>query len=234
VPRFREYGELLELPLDELRTIAGGNGDAAERLWAAWALGMRHDGSAVQVARDRARRDPAPGVRANMAILLVSHGERSAAATLAKHDPEPLVRASACRSLARVVSAGDDALIDLLVAALGTERSPDVRAAIIDGASAGPPPPLREAIARRLNDEEEEVRAVAVQALLGWRVPDAPLPAALRDRWPVETSTALRDEIVRAWVAIEGSASVLHDCAGRPSAEVVIILNCLRRAKILI
>jgi hypothetical protein len=226
VAHYRELRELIELPTDTLRAIARG-ADAPERLWAAWALALRHDVAARTIARDLARGDPAPGVRAQMAIVLVAHGERDAAVVLARHDPEPLVRASACRCLARTLASDDGLLTDVLVSALQTDPSAQVRAAVVNGLRDDRPTRLDAACVGALSDADDEVRAQVVEALVRWHPAGAPLRPELREHWLREAKASTRDAILRAWVDAEGAASLLRGVEPRSARAAVHVIEFL-------
>jgi len=100
--RFERYADLTALETPELRALLAGRGDAPQRVWAAWALAVKHAVDAGTAIVDRAANEPAEGVRAHLALLLVAHGDRDAAVALAVGDPSPTVRAAAYRCLARV------------------------------------------------------------------------------------------------------------------------------------
>jgi hypothetical protein len=234
VARFAGFAELLEVGDDELRALIDSGGDAPERLWAVWALALRRDQGVVGVARDLSRGDPSPGVRAHMALILVAHGERAAAATLARLDPEPLVRASACRNLARVAGPRDADLHGLLATAMRSDPSSEVRAAVADGLGDDAPEALRAACVDQLHDPDEDVRATAVSALLRQGGDRLALPKPLRDRWAAEPSPRVRGAILRAWLDAEGPAAMLRDAAARPAREVILVIDAIDEARVAI
>ena len=209
---FRDFREVLELDEARLRTLAAGD-DAPERLWAVWALALRQHPDAAALARAAAGHDPSPGVRAHMALLLVSNGELHAARVLARRDPESLVRAAACRSLARTADPRDAATQELLASAMRTDSASDVHVAIADGLRTDASEGLWRACVDRRADTDDAVRGTVVDAMLRrWR-PEAPLPPELRERIVEEPAASLRATVLRAWVGAQGLSAVLRQLA---------------------
>jgi hypothetical protein len=220
---FGEFREVLELDEARLRELAGGD-DAPERLWAVWALALRQHPDAAALALAAAGRDPSPGVRAHMALLLVSHGERDAARVLARHDPDSLVRAAACRHLARTADPGDEATQELLAWAMRADPASDVHVAIADALRVDASDTPWRACADRRADRDEVVRETVIDALLRrWRS-GTPLPMDLRERVVEEPAASLRAKVLRAWVAAEGVSAVLRQLA---TSDVRGVVNAL-------
>jgi hypothetical protein len=227
VPDFRE---LLEADEGLLRDLVRFEGDALERVWAAWSLALRHDASLLDVVRQAAKVDPSPGVRAHMALLLVAHGELDAAMALARGDPDELVRASACRHLARVAKPDDTQLQELLETAMRSEPSSAVRAAIADGVRFDASAPVWRACVDRLLDPDEEVRANVIEAMLRRHAPRDPFPLELTARATTEESPRLRVTILRAWANAEGGPGILSTLTALPTPDVVRMLLALQEA----
>jgi hypothetical protein len=68
----------LALDVATLRELLAADDDAPARLWAAWALALRHHAELGGVLDHAAHREPAAGVRAHLAVLLVGHGDLAA------------------------------------------------------------------------------------------------------------------------------------------------------------
>jgi len=158
--KFRAFREVIELDDGSLRSLLT-SGEAPERVWAAWALGLRRFGELPAITRH----EPSPGVRRHLVIVLLGLGERDAVAAMLANDPDPYVRASACLHLARVVARDDDSLVDLLVSRAGLDSSALVRVALAQGASADSPKRIEDALATMLEDGDREVRLATVDAL---------------------------------------------------------------------
>ncbi len=132
-------------------------GDGVERVWAAWALGLRLGTQAVPALRDALRRCPFPGTRRHLLIVLAGFGERSILRGFASGDEDPDVRMTACRYLARIAP-GDDAVRRFILERLFKDPSPDVRLSILEEGgdiltSLGP-----DERARLMADPDESVR----------------------------------------------------------------------------
>lgn len=132
-------------------------GDEVERVWAAWALGLRLGTQAVPELRDSLRQCPFPGTRRHLLVVLAGFGERSTLCGVASGDADPYVRTTACRYLARIAQ-NDDAVRRVLLERLFKDPSPDVRLAILEEgggilASLGP-----DERARIMADPDESVR----------------------------------------------------------------------------
>jgi len=95
-------------------------GEPAERVWAAWALGLLHDEAFARDLRATAAEEPHPGVRRHLIIILAGAGEHRSVLTMAAHDPDERVRATALQYLARLARPGDDEATDLLARTLAT------------------------------------------------------------------------------------------------------------------
>jgi hypothetical protein len=224
VQRFRDFREVLELDEARLRSLAAGE-DAPERLWAVWALALRQHPDAAALARAAAGRDPSPGVRAHMALVLVSNGELHAARVLARRDPDSLVRAAACRSLARTADPHDDATQELLASAMRTDSASDVHVAIADGLRTDASEGLWRACVDRRADVDDAVRRTVIDAMLRrWR-PENVLPPELRERIVEEPAACLRAAVLRAWVGAQGLSAVLHQLAVDDVRGVVNVLD---------
>jgi hypothetical protein len=219
--RPQSFRDLLELHERQVRDLVDGEGDAPERLWAAWVLALRHDSDVLRIVRQAAAGDPSPGVRAHMALLLVANGELSAATTLAMTDSSDLVRASACRHLARVAKAHDLRLQELLEAAMRADLSANVHSAIADALRLDASEGVWRACVARLGDPDEEVRANVIEALLRRHAAGEALSPTLKSHATIEESSRLRSTILRAWVCAEGRPGVIGALAARPVSEIL-------------
>ena len=223
--RPQSFRDLLELHERQLRDLVDGEGDAPERVWAAWVLALRHDRDVLRIVRQAAAGDPSPGVRAHMALLLVAHGELSAATTLAMTDSSDLVRAAACRHLARVAKANDLRLQEVLEAAMRADLSANVHSAIADAMRLDASEGVWRACVARLGDPDEEVRANIIEALLRRHAAGEALSPTLKSHATIEESSRLRSTILRAWVCAEGRPAVIGALAVRPVPEILCALQ---------
>lgn len=144
---------------------------------------------------------------------------------MAHGDPDEFVRASAFRYLARVASADDAALQDLIASAMRADASPAVCAAIADGLRADACEAAWVACGERLSDASAEVRENVVDAFIRRHRAGAPFPVELKTHATAEERERLRATILSAWGQAEGSSAVLGAVSTRPSPEVVNALQ---------
>lgn len=136
-------------------------GRPEQRVWASWAIALR-TGGLVGVA-DASTRDRDAGVRRTLAVMLASHEEYDMLVALARRDPEPLVRDSAMRLVARIAAQG--ALpSELVVEGWRADRA--VRAAIMAAIDRGAPAFLVELAAEQLRAGSPDEQADAFEALV--------------------------------------------------------------------
>lgn len=110
---------------------ASKRGDEVERVWAAWALGLRFGAQIVPELRDALRRCPFRGTQRHFIVVLAGLGERLFLYNLAMKDPDPFVRTTACRYLVRVAWPDNDIARRVLHDRLFNDPSPDVRVSIL-------------------------------------------------------------------------------------------------------
>lgn len=84
------------------------DGDAQERVWAAWRLALREGAAFLQTALALADTDPDAGARRHMAIVCAGFGGRRLVQNLAEHDRDPAVRDTAIRLMANCADGPDD------------------------------------------------------------------------------------------------------------------------------
>jgi hypothetical protein len=223
--RFARFADVLDLADDALRQLVAGDGDEPERVWAAWALGLRRgDGPTTALLRRAATDEPSAGVRAHLAIMLIANGERAAALGLARRDPAPEVRASAWRCLARMAAPEDRELNELLVHTLATEQATEVRLALVDGMRADAPPALESRALALLDDADATLRSVAIDFALRCRRPGEGFPRVLCEHLVRETDRRLFAELADRWVADAGPSPVLSASVAWPAETAALLL----------
>lgn len=137
------------------------DGDTVERVWAAWALGLKLKTEIMPELLRSLKKSPAPGTRRHLIVVLVGLGERSFLETLAVQDPDEYVRATVCRYLIRVAQPGDRKILQILVNRLLEDKSPVVRLTILQERK-GAPTLRRKHLQRLAEDPDPEVRYCAV------------------------------------------------------------------------
>jgi hypothetical protein len=97
-PRFEHHDEVSELD-DEALDALLVSGDPPERVWAAWELGLRRGDAFTDRLRERLEVEPHFGVRRHVVVMLAGFGDLETLRRLARDDPSPYVRATACQHL---------------------------------------------------------------------------------------------------------------------------------------
>jgi hypothetical protein len=136
-------------------------GDEVERIWAAWALGLRFGKAVAPDLLSSLEKSPSPGTRRHLIVVLIGLGEKSSLEKFAVADPDPLVRATACRYLARILQPEDGQIREMLIHRLRSDTSPDVRLAILQEWNPRKFPLPPDLMDRLTTDPEPEVRELA-------------------------------------------------------------------------
>jgi hypothetical protein len=152
-----EFDDTRALSSEQLHELLE-TGDAKERVFAIWALGLRSAG-AVTMA-DQLRVEPDAGVRRALAVVLAGHGEIDLLVAMCRHDPNVHVRASAVPILMRFAAAGRIPW-SLVIGRLADEAH--VRASVISQVDASSPQELRAAVLAALHDDDDLVRREAFE-----------------------------------------------------------------------
>ena len=96
-------------PAEQRRLLV--DGDAPERLWAAWSLALQIGRDVIPALRSVERDDVPDGLRCQLLVILAGLGERQLLETIARADASDTVRATATRLYIRTASrrSGSDA-----------------------------------------------------------------------------------------------------------------------------
>lgn len=135
---YSSFEQVNSLSETERRTLLQ-QGDPSERVWAAWSLGLEYGASLSPDLIQTLNQAPHPGTRRHLVIMLAGHGERVLVATIAKHDPDEIVRATACQYLIQTAATKDTNLEKLLIEILTSDKHPSVHRVVLDNASNGFP-----------------------------------------------------------------------------------------------
>jgi hypothetical protein len=190
-------------------------GDAQERVWAAWSLGLRLGSASTGLLLEGLRREPPAGTRMHFAALLAGAGEVGAVAALATGDPSAEVRATACQYLIKTSATPDPWLASLLDDRLRVDGS-EVRQRILVESPGRIGPVAPETLAVCAADTDRRVRDLALAELA--QVPPATAARLLEDRLLGEDDPELRPRVVEVMLAAERAGAVL-DAAGRAAPE---------------
>jgi hypothetical protein len=136
------------------------HGRPEQRVWAIWTLAI----TTSDVALFDPAREPEPGVRRNLAVVLAGHGELDLLIALASRDPSPDVRAAAIQLVTRF------AIDDKLPAAFVIDRilvdGSEVKMAVLGTVFERAPPWLLEIAQQLVEDRDSDVRYEAFEALV--------------------------------------------------------------------
>lgn len=184
--------------------------DARSRIYAIWALGLRAMLAApfdTQLAGE-----PDPGVRRALAVVLAGQGELDLVVALSRHDPDEHVRASVTRLVLRFAKSGH------VPWSVVTERLVDraaVRAAVLEEIDASDPAELHDLVVNALDDEDESVRRVAVEAAVKLHEANAIDGHGLA-RFFERASPAEVEHALSIWFAIGAPRAVARVLAAAP------------------
>ena len=138
-------------------------GDAQERVWAAWSLGMQsaaHEfDSEVHSALGCV---PPAGTRMHLAAILAGLGDHELVQVMAEHDTAPSVRAVACPYLAKTTERPNTKLAEFLAQRLLAEGS-EVRLAVLVETIDAIGPIGDRALLECGSDSDRRVRALALE-----------------------------------------------------------------------
>lgn len=206
----REFDDTSTLDTEALRALLQ-TGTAVERLWAVWALGLRVEG--VRGVVGHVGREPSPGVRRAMGVVLAGAGEVELLVALSRDDPSEHVRANATQLLVRFARAGRVAWSHVLDRFADTA---DVRAAVVGQIGIDAPSELRDRVLACLADDDPGVRREAFEAAVRFRVaglvPAEPLRAWL-EQWRDDARTC-----VARWFELDDAAAIADALTGSSRA----------------
>lgn len=133
--------------------------DANARIWAAWFLGQTLGFEAIEGLELALQDEPHPGVQRHLLVVLCGLGAHAVLGRRAARDPDPYVRATATRYLARVTGPDELGAYDLLAARM-LDLAAVVRANLADALRPDAPPEVVRLAAGFLFDPEVGVREV--------------------------------------------------------------------------
>lgn len=197
----KDFSDTARLSDDALRARFR-SGDPQERVWCAWALGLRIQERATPLLVQTARADEDPGVRRHCVIMLAGAGELDLVAAIAAHDADEHVRATALQYVVRLLEEEPDALYAFVEDRLRLDGSAWVRAAAIQHLPEATPASVRTQVARHIDDADAVVREAAVERTLQWQG----VTEALRARVTTENARSIRQRILGAWWRDDGKA----------------------------
>jgi hypothetical protein len=209
-PEGASYEQVAELSDDELRRLLH-HGQPVNRVHAAWALGLRLSHALAPELVAHVHREPAPGVRRQLVVVLTGCGEQETIATLAAHDPEPEVRATACQYVARLAAPHDSRSHDLLLERAAHDPAEPVRIAAIEHLRVDAPAWVRARVLEGLPGASPAVQRAIVDRLAAWSEPPTAFLSTLHDassELVVHALALLAEQRARvAWSEVESFAA---------------------------
>jgi hypothetical protein len=201
---YQRFEEVAQLDDAALRLLLR-QGDAVERVWSAWALGLARGASARPDFATGLSQSPDPGTRSQLLVILAGLGERELIRVLAMDDPDADVRATACRYLLRTRQNGDLATEETVRCLLMADLSPAVRRAILLEEHPRPLPLTEEHLTLLMATGDLKARQVVLARLLAEAPPSHLFQGVLENRIAVEPDIDLRRQIVGACLQAGGA-----------------------------
>lgn len=207
-------------------------GDAVERVWAAWALGIALGAQSTPELISGLHESPASGTRRNLLVILAGFGEREVLHAFAQVDPDEYVRATACQYLIRIDPNAGLTIDPFIRDRLLSDPSAIVRQAILAERAMSLPVFQFEDLARLANDNDVEVRRLATERLLATQPVERLFPGILEDRIPHEPNADLRRQLLVQCLKAEGSRRLLALSRTVPAHLTSEILNFLVKSEV--
>lgn len=127
---WQSYEEVARLDPGVQRQLLHSD-DGLQRIWAAWSLGMQLGRHGASELRQGLEICSEPGVRRQFLVVLAGLGDRDVVSVVARDDPDPFVRATACRHLSFISTGADTATGEFLRERFIVDQDPGVRLAIL-------------------------------------------------------------------------------------------------------
>ncbi len=199
------YEDVAQLDIPMQRQLLHA-GDAEERVWAAWALGVTLGAQNLPDLTASLAESPSPGTRRHLLVALAGLGERAILCVLAEGDPDRNVRATACQYLIRTGDLGDSTLRDFLRQRALTDPSSVVKQDMLAELPAGFAVLSPTDLAGLADDDDLEVRQSATERLLAGLPLGQLFPGFLEDRIPREQHQALRRRLLMLCLEAGGAS----------------------------
>ena len=139
------------------------HGDSVERVWAAWALGLKFGSQIIPDLQMSLQTSPSSGTRRQFVVILTGLGDRFTVEDLARYDPDEFVRATACQYLFKTAQPGERRLASLLLERMSLDPSPLVRLAVLQNRRKGLPPLRTQHLRALEHDADPDVRGAAAR-----------------------------------------------------------------------
>jgi HEAT repeats len=217
--RFASFTDVDHLDAVELNALLV-DGEPPERVWAAWALGLRHDVTFAHDLRATAAEEPDPGVRRHLIVILAGAGQKRSVQTLAIHDPDERVRATALQYVARLAAPDEFEANDLLARTLAA-GTPLLQLGCIAGLREDAPLLLWRAAEDCVASPDRDLRWTAYETVLR-HGSSRSSPELAREFLNVESEANARRQAVRV-LHDRGGGEALHDLIGDGALDVRVL-----------
>jgi hypothetical protein len=222
----RSYEEVAGVGIDAQRLLLQ-KGDAVERVWAAWALGLALGAQSAPDLLSSLRESPAAGTRRQLLVVLAGLGEKSVLRVFAESDPDEYVRGTACQYLIQLAAHDDSDTCVLVRDCLLNDRSPIVRRTILDVAPLAFPSIQDAELKQLAQDPDLQVREASINRLFATRSPDQLFPGLLDEIIPSEVDVPFRRRLLSFCLDAGGAGYLLKLSAGIPPDRRLEILSFL-------
>ena len=203
---YENFEAVSQLDIKTLRELLA-DGDAQERVWAAWALALRLGADSLPLLEAAVQASPTPGTRRHLVVVLAGLGERRLLYVFAGSDPDAYVRATACRYLMRTWLEEDVESADFIRRRLLTDDAAEVKETILKTATSVLPPATLPELAELASDREPEVRRLAFDLIKCRHQPKEAFAGALAARLHEEPDRDLLADLAN--FCIEGGQEEL-------------------------
>lgn len=223
----KDYASVAALSEDEQLQLFDA-GDAPERLWAAWALALRHGRRVLPTLSALSDEALTEGLKRQLLVILAGLGARSVLLTIATSDPAPAVRATAVTYYIRTAGNAEyKAAVSFAVAQLHSGVPELVVAVLAEHEASRINLPDGEIIAC-LNHRHVEIRQAAVQGILSRNTASSLVRDSLLRMLVDEDFLPLREQLLDYLPRAELPLLVrfLNDA---PTKRIVDVLDRLRQ-----
>lgn len=151
---------------DEAQVQLLETGDAPERLWAAWALALRHGRVALSNITALSDNPLTEGLKRQLLVIIAGLGARPVLRAIAMNDPVPIVRATAAAYYIRTAADGDSGSVNAFAIDQLRSGIPELVLALLGEHEASRIDLPDDEVIACLRDSHLEIRQGAVQCIL--------------------------------------------------------------------
>ena len=228
---YESFEAVSHLETGALRNLLA-EGDAQERVWAAWAFALKLGADSRFSLREAAQVSPTPGTRRHLIVILAGLGEREFLQAFAEDDPDDFVRATACQYLLRTWAEDDPQGAEFIQRRLLADSAAVVKETILKAAKGKFLPETLAELAELASNDGREVRRLAFELIKQRYSPKEAFSSALALRLHAEAEPSLLADLVN--FCIDGDLlELVLESALRvgPSARLLFLDALLARDK---